>query len=363
VSSNVSSSSDWAFDLFLLFPLLAGVALFLFIRHCQKTRSSRTWLRLLAGNLLVFIFLLGVLFVAGEAYYRFIYDTTDSLTYTKVSQRWLDRYYIQNAAGFRDNIEYSLTIQPGKRRISFLGDSFLAGHGVKNVEDRFPNIIRRNHPEWEIHVLAKLGADTGDELTILKQSLDEGYQLDQVVLVYNLNDVSDIMPEWQASLKRIFADEDKGGWLRRNSYFVDILYHRWKVWHDPTMRQYFDFVLKGYQGPIWETQQQRLITLRNLVQSHGGRLLVVTFPFLHNIGPDYKFYPVHAQLDRFWENANVPNLDLLPVYSNLPPSKLVVNKFDAHPNEFAHALAAKAIDQFLEEEMKTNALQQNNLHQ
>jgi hypothetical protein len=350
-----SMNQDWIFDFFLLFPMASGVALFLFIRRRQKSQTPAGWGSLLLGNFLVFAFLLTLLFVTGEAYYRFFYDTTDSLAYTMVSQRWLDRYYILNSAGFRDNIEYSLKIAPAKRRISFLGDSFVAGHGIKNVENRFPNIIRRAHPEWEIHVLAKLGADTGDELALLQRILHDGYQLDQVVLIYDLNDVADIMPEWKASLKRIFADENRGGWLRHHSCFLDILYHRWKVAHDPDMRHYFDFVLKGYRGATWELQKRRLTELRDLVESHGGRLLVVTFPFLHDMGPNYRFQDVHKQLDRFWAGLNVPNLDLLPSFRNLPPSKLVVNKYDAHPNEYAHALAAKAIDQFLVAEVKTNA--------
>ena len=133
-------NQDWIFDLFLLFPLASGALLFLFIRHRQKSKIPAGWGGLLSGNLLIFVFLLAIFFVVGEGYYRFVYDTTDSLAYTRVSQRWFNRYYIQNAAGFRDNVEYSLTIQPGRRRVSFLGDSFLAGHGVKSVEDRFANI-------------------------------------------------------------------------------------------------------------------------------------------------------------------------------------------------------------------------------
>ena len=335
--------------------MASGAVLSLFIRHRQKSKMPAGWLELILGNFLIFFFVLAFFFVAGEAYYRFFYDTTDSITYTKVSRRWFSRHYNMNSSRFRDNIEYLLTIKPGKRRISFLGDSFTAGHGVKNVEDRFPNIIRRTNPEWEIHVLAKLGADTGDELTLLKEGLDNGYQLDQVVLVYNLNDVADIMPEWRESLERIFADAVNEGWLRRHSFFVDILYHRYKVSHDPAMRQYFDFIRKGYSGSTWELQKQRLTSLRDMVQSRGGRLLVVTFPFLHDMGPNYEFQNIHNQMNQFWTDLKVPHLDLLPIYKDLPPSKITVNHYDSHPNEYAHALAAQKIDQFLKEELKTNS--------
>jgi len=38
----------------------------------------------------------------------------------------------------------------------------------------------------------------------------------------------------------------------------------------------------------------------------------------------------------------------LPSTSGLPPRKLVVNRFDANLNEFAHKLAAEAIEKFLD---------------
>jgi hypothetical protein len=47
----------------------------------------------------------------------------------------------------------------------------------------------------------------------------------------------------------------------------------------------------------------------------------------------------------------VPHLDLLPVYVDYADAELVVNRFDAHPNEFAHSLAAEAIGRFLKKEI------------
>src|SRR5208283_1336343 len=104
------------------------------------------WPGLVLGNLLVLVFLLSFLPPAGEIYYRFIYDTTDAIDFTKVSNRWFQRYWHLNPSGCRDNADYFLKIQPGQRRITFVGDSFAAGHGIKNVEDRFSNRLRQAHP-------------------------------------------------------------------------------------------------------------------------------------------------------------------------------------------------------------------------
>jgi hypothetical protein len=132
---------------------------------------------------------------------------------------------------------------------------------------------------------------------------------------------------------------------------LDFVRQRLKAMRDPDIGNYFDFVRRGYTGSLWETQKSRLRTFRDLVESHGGRLLVVIFPFFHALGRDYSYQPIHDELDQFWRQEHVPCLDLLPVYSNLPPGKLLVNRFDPHPNEYAHSLAAEAIDKFLQQHM------------
>jgi len=145
--------------LFLTAPPIAGelLLLFLLFRFTRGSGKKLSWQRILLFNLFSIFLMVGLCFSGGELYYRFVYDTTDSIAYTKVSKRWGERYIVENSAGFRDNVQYALTNAPGKRRVSFLGDSFTAGHGVKSVEDRFPNLIRAKHPDWEIHVLAKIG--------------------------------------------------------------------------------------------------------------------------------------------------------------------------------------------------------------
>lgn len=135
---------DSTFLVFLLAPPLAGeliLLLFLF-RHWRSRGRIAGWRRILLINLLSCFLLAGLAGLGGELYYRYIYDTTDSLAYTKVSRQWVERYCILNQGGFRDNVDYPLERAVGSRRISFLGDSFTAGHGIKSVEDRFPNLVR-----------------------------------------------------------------------------------------------------------------------------------------------------------------------------------------------------------------------------
>jgi hypothetical protein len=318
-----------------------------------RAEADVGWGRILGVNLLVFLLGTAILVAGFETYYRFIYDSTDSFGLTRTTEEWWMRHSHANKAGVRDDVEYALKRTPGRPRITFLGDSFTAGHGVKNVGDRFPNLVRTERPAWEIQVFAKSGLDTGAEVHLLQDTIRKGYDLDRVLLVYVLNDISDIVPEWNAIVNRI---KDKGhtpGFLVQHSYLMNILYYRLKAMRDPDISNYYGFLRNAYEGQVWENHRQRLVRLKELVEANGGHLLVTTFPFLHAIGPGYQYRPVHAKLDALWKELGVPHLDLLDVYGALPSRSLVVNGFDAHPNEHAHRLAATAIEEFLDHHVES----------
>lgn len=334
----------------VLLPIVCGALMILPVRHLRRGGERPSWHILLLGNFLVFAFMLAVLLLAGECYYRFWYDATDSFGLSRVSKRWFERHYQYNASGLRDSLgEY--TFRKGAcRRITFLGDSFTAGHGIADVEDRFVNRIRRQAGEWEVHALAINGFDTGAELQLLQDVTANGYELDQVVLVYCLNDIADMDPAWQLVQQRAY-ESDKPAFFFMHSFYLNTLYYRFKASRDPDISDYYHFVLKAYDGPLWERQKTRLAALRDLVAGHGGRLLVVTFPFLHQLRSGYEYGPVHERLAALWHELGVPELDLLPLYIQHYRSGLVLSRYDSHPNRYAHGLASEAILAFLRQNM------------
>lgn len=319
-----------------------------FRRRPGSAPPALTWRRWVAGNVRIVLFLLALFLVGGEVYYRFFHDSSDAYMLSKVSRRWLHRHYQINRSEVRDSVEYAWGIQPGRRRITFIGDSFTVGHGVPDVEDRFANRIRRQRPDWEIHVLAQNGWETGDELDLLETQLRPQYEFDQVVLVYVLNDLSDLATEyWIRAMQRVTRRWPLPPFLRE-SYFLNTWYYRLRIILDPDLADYFHFTRDWYRGPMWNVQEARLRRLHAAVSRRGGRLLVVTFPFLQSPAGQYPFLDVHAQLAGLWKSLDVPHLDLAPVLLPRGPRRLAVNRFDAHPNEQAHALAAAAIEEFIQ---------------
>ncbi len=332
---------------FVLLPVMLGVCAARFFRGRARSGRPARWYEVLAGNGLLLALLCSLGFLGFETYYRFLCDETDAMINTLICGDWYARHFHQNNFGVRDNIDYAYKRTPGKTRVTFVGDSCTAGNGVKNVEDRFVNRIRRLHPEWEVHSIGIPGLDTSTEVDQMHRlTVTNGYQLDQVVLVYSLNDIGELMPGWVAGYKKMIADPIWKSWLCRNSYFFNLFYHRWQIYRMSYQQSYFDEVEQAYKGPLWEYEKIGLLAFRNLTRIRGGRLLVLTLPYLEAM-PRLRF--ANEKLDRYWEENGIPHLDLLDVFSNVPPDKLIVNSHDSHPNAYAHALAASAIDAFLKQ--------------
>ena len=317
-----------ALAIFAVAPLALGATLYaLFGVLCLQDRAGARWVALMSGNLLGLALCLSIGILANELYYRFAYDTTDAFSLTKTTERWLARHYRKNGAGMRDGTDYAVRPSGGRSRVSFLGDSFTAGYGVADVEDRFANRIRTARLEWEIHVLAKNGWNTGDHLGFL--AADQDYETDRLVLVYGLNDISDIDPR-----SRLIGDqlrsEGPRSYLLTHSYFLNLLYYRWLLWRAPSLNDYLMYQSEAYESELWKMQRQRLEKLRRGVEGLGGRLLVVTFPSLHDPGSDYLYRKAHENLGAFWRSLGVAHLDLLPVFEaaatpqELRPARLSV---------------------------------------
>lgn len=335
---------------FVCLPVVTAMVAYLFFAKCSAYFVKTQWLKLITGNVLIFLFLCSVILLSGEVYYRYIYDKTDAWGLTKVYFKWISRHYQFNNFGLRDSVDYQPKLH-GKPRITFIGDSFTGGHGVADVEKRFVNRIRAARPDWEIHCFAKSGWNMYDYMKYISESVEAGYEFDHFVLVYNLNDISDIMEHWKEVLYKIYFVHEPS-FIFKHSYFLNLLYYHSISTSEPNAANYYNYILDAYNGPVWEQQKWRLGLLKPYFDSENIDFMVVTFPFVHDIGPDYKYRKAHEQLDSFWKDANVPNLDLLPFFEQYKPKDLIVHSNDPHPNELAHEIAAKAIIEFLDNNMK-----------
>lgn len=343
--------------------LAAGLVAFVVLLKLRRRWKSRPRLRPLAHAGLS-VWMLLFLLTLVELYFATVYDQSDSFNMTNVSKKWFvlhvepDQKLLTFSDGrslkYRDDREFPKSVPKDKRHICFLGDSFTVGHGVPDVRDRFSNLVRVElKAEFPGRFVVSNLSDAGTDLLwveeVLKRLLAEGPRIDTAVYVMCLNDV-EMFTRDRNALYRDLGDLSPRFFLFRDTYFLNFVYFRYKQYTQPAVRDYYAFVRKYFDGEPWERMQRKLLDMREMCRRKGTDFRVVVFPFLHHLGPDYKFRPVHAKIVSFCRSHDIPVLDLDPVLSPHSSEGLTVNRFDAHPNERAHELAADAMRTWLLED-------------
>ena len=132
--------------------------------------------------------------------------------------------------------------------------------------------------------------------------------------------------------------------LFRETYFLNMLYFRVQQAWLPEVRSYYSQLADSYRTAPWQGMRSKLDELREYCAAKKIDLRIAIFPFLHNLGADYPFDEAHERIADYCRETNLPCLDLKPVLLPHVQEGLTVNRFDAHPNERAHALAAQAME-------------------
>jgi len=297
------------------------------------------------------------LLTAFEFYFAAAVDRTDSMNITNVSQRWFKRHIEPQLKDlvitssvvrrYRDPREITRTAGPGQRRLLFMGDSFTFGHGVPRMEDRFSDVAgraleRASQDRWICANLSHPGGDLFWVEETLQKLFSGGYQVDAVVYTLCLNDIEFFKPGQQRFYDELESQKPRF-FLIRDTYFLNNVYFRSRLFTRPEIRDYFAYVHDYYHGPPWEGMSRELARMHRLCSVRGVELRVAVFPFLHNLGSDYPFDDVHQLIVDFCRARDLPVLDLAPVLKPHAGEGLTVNPFDAHPNERAHHIVGEAI--------------------
>jgi len=271
--------------------------------------------------------------------------------------------HFTNSDGFR-GAEFAREKPDGTARILFLGDSFTFGEGVL-FEDTYPEITadllnRRNtdSPQrYESYNLGVGGYNTAQSLNLLKHTGLE-FAPDIIVLGYVPND-----PE-----PSIFElDPDSGGGWRRerevealtsppadlhfgvrtaqvvSRFFGERQRSRKLIQH---YRSIHDDSFAGYTA-----SRNALHEIAILCRSQQIPCYVVQFPILFRL-KEYPLLESHEKVASDIKRAGMNRVDLLPELQGMDASELWVHPADQHPNERVHRIAAEALAQMLEDDMR-----------
>ncbi|RME98170.1 MAG: SGNH/GDSL hydrolase family protein, partial [Chloroflexi bacterium] len=146
----------------VIFIIVAGVlaGLLFLVRYGMGEGRVRRWLENGLLALLAVFFTL----MALELGFKLFFAQSDGFRYTLASKNWYARYWQENSLGYRDR-EWTPQDVAGKTKVMVVGDSFVAGSGIANPEDRFSNQLGRLlGDEYVVFNVSSPGWDTADEI-------------------------------------------------------------------------------------------------------------------------------------------------------------------------------------------------------
>jgi hypothetical protein len=309
--------------------IVVGVALLLGLpRYVRNPGWMSRW-----QNITLLLLTTFIAYMAAEFYFRLFFAQTGGTRYTLATQIWFERYWRLNSLGHRD-IEWAAAEPQRKKKILVLGDSFAAGYGIKNIEDRFSNVLGARLGDG--YLVMNIGRPQLSTHSQIEWVQGFPYKPDLLILQYYVNDIEDA-----AKAKGVVFAVDTlqpgplFAPLVENSYAANFVY--WRVvnlgprnW----ARTYLPWLKAVYDDPdIWWIHQQELLTIYNGAQSEQVTLLVVAFPDLNDVAGSRV---LTDKVLKIFDELGVPTLNVADMASGLPPQQLVVNPFDPHPNEWLH---------------------------
>ncbi len=255
-----------------------------------------------------------------------------------------------NTDKMRDR-EFSVLKPKNTIRIAGLGDSFTFGSGIKNVNDTFLKLIEKKlnsqegrNVQYEVLNFGIAGRDTEDELNILKEKALK-YDPDIIIISYVLNDFKNVDSEVKVSKKYVEIVPFASLWLRNLLYSYAIAEMKLnKIMEkvglkitpeDVTRREFESEINKKYNAALFDE-------IGKIARERDRKVVVVIFPLLYQL-KDYRFSEIHEFVRSASEKNGFFVIDLYTTYKEYEESEIIVNKYDTHPNELGHSIAADGI--------------------
>jgi hypothetical protein len=315
--------------------LLAVYGILGIVLLAAATRKTASRGREVARGLLIsYVF---VLFVAAgfESYFRFFYaDSYYPFGLTLASQNWLSWYGQYNTEGFRDR-EWHDDELGGRRVILAIGDSFTEGWGVRDLADRFPDVLGGYlGDQYAVINLGRAGTDTAAQEQVLSDYLaaHPDREPDVIIWQYFLNDIERRAVPVQGEFILPLPERPA---LVGDSHLLDYLF--WQVARSQvgSVQSFINYEYAAYDNSvIWDVHRQDLESLVAYTRTLNARLIVVIFPQLQDVMGSIPYVDRVEQAISAAGEQNI--LKLFDAAAAYEIQDLIVSAYDAHPSPAFH---------------------------
>ncbi len=300
-------------------------------------KSRLTGLMVTLTTLLIFL-------IGGETYLRVFYITTDGYGFTAMNYWWYKDFGWShlNSLGYRDYEPTPDDPAHPLTRVAVLGDLFVMGHGINNLDDTFPQQLERMlGTGYDVNVIAESGWDSDVEL----------YNLDQyplrpniVILSYYLNDIDYLMndPALNPDNNFSFPQNPALAWIIRTFFLPNYIYYDLMQFTSSTRAGNFadDLISAHLNDTLWNEQVPRLYEMVKWAHDHNARMIALVWPQLAAVDAST---PATARVSDFFRSQGVQVVDMTDVLRGKSVGEITVNRFDSHPSVEADHLAAEQL--------------------
>ena len=227
-----------------------------------------------------------------------------------------------------------LPLDPGERRILFLGGSITLGWGVREedtIEARLARMLTAAGEKAQV-LNGGVGNYNAERYVSRFFTALTALQPTDIVVQYFLRDAEELPP-------------GGGNFLLRHSELAVTLWIAWSRVFDKSGEQSLvEHYRRAYEpdSPGFLRMRQELAKLAGYAKQHGIRLYLLMTPDVHNL-VDYKFGFIHDIMRKVAQEDGYTYVDALPAMLGRPPEELWAMPGDPHPNALGHALMAEAL--------------------
>ena len=330
------------FRLFLLLLILIGsLNLFKIVFIDNKINK-------IASNVATVLFSLFVIFILLEIIFMFI-PRSHSADFTLASKLWFVRYWNPiNSLGFRDyEPDYKNPV------ILFVGDSFTAGHGLKSVDDRFSNIVRKElnkkGKKYSVINIGKPNLDTKDEYDVMKNFIYmTRIKPEKIILQYYGNDIEGAACRNGFIFEGFRPPPDMNIFeilIGSGSYLFNYIYFLFP--REYLGGSYINYLTKAYKNDkILSTHKDDIRLFINYAKENSLQLIVLVFPFLTDVETsDYMYV---NDIVNFLKADKISVINVSLFIKGIPVSERIINKNDIHASKKLNRIIAQKILEKLE---------------
>ncbi|MBX3411184.1 MAG: SGNH/GDSL hydrolase family protein [Pirellulales bacterium] len=242
----------------------------------------------------------------------------------------------------------------GVRRIAVFGDSFVYGEGVPIESTLTRQAETLLGTGYELLNLGGSGWNTRQERAALEQYVPL-LQASRAIVVFTANDVE---PTPELAARQSFLNDlvnlrddptrssEARSWFSvpsRLVQFVDRTIDMRRI-RNETIQWYQDLYDPLYNQPNLEKLAD---DLRHMRSRTDCQVVLVLYPLLEGFEGAYPLAEVHRKVAAMAESVGLPVLDLAPAFAGQTTAALWVHESDHHPNRQGHAIAARALVDWL----------------